>query len=138
MTKEFSVEALEMLILGEGGFIYDIANDMLANAKKNCPVDTGDLRNSIRYVIDPEDLKVIMGSDSKYAGYVEYGTPIMEAAHGKHDPKKPVTDWKAKREKGKNKMAIMPYLRPAVFETQHNIEKFVPKNVRMNVQLIVR
>jgi len=138
MTKDFTVEALEKLILGDGGFIYDIANDMLANAKRNCPVVTGDLKNSIRYMIDPADMKIIMGSDNKYAGHVEYGTPTMESAHGKHDPKSPVTDWEAKRKKGKNQMATMPYLRPATFETQQNIGKFVPRRLKMKLQLIVR
>lgn len=48
-----------------------------AEAKKKCPVDTGRLRASITTTV--EGGKVIVGSNVKYAPYVEWGTEKMEA-----------------------------------------------------------
>ena len=50
-------------------------------ARKNCPVDTGNLRNSITHqIIDNEDA-VIIGSNVFYAPYQELGTSRMQAAN---------------------------------------------------------
>ena len=45
-------------------------------AKKLCPVDTGNLRNSITHVVDEQELAAIIGTDNEYAAYVELGTGI--------------------------------------------------------------
>lgn len=58
-------------------------------AKKECPVDTGNLRNSITHEVDGHADTVYIGTNVEYAAYVELGT----------------TRTKAK-----------PYLRPAVTE----------------------
>ena len=47
-------------------------------AKKLCPVDTGNLRNSITHQRYDENTEVI-GSGVKYAPYVELGTYKMKA-----------------------------------------------------------
>lgn len=44
-------------------------------AKRLCPVDTGDLRNSITHEVD--DGVGIVGTNKEYAPYVEYGTGIL-------------------------------------------------------------
>lgn len=43
-------------------------------AKKLCPVDTGNLRNSITHQVDPGEPAAYVGSNSEYAAYVELGT----------------------------------------------------------------
>lgn len=51
-------------------------------AKKLCPVDTGNLRNSITHVVDEQKPAVIIGTDSEYGGYVELGTGIYAEGGG--------------------------------------------------------
>ena len=46
-------------------------------AKKNAPVDTGRLRNSITHEVDGQE--VYIGSNVEYAPYVEMGTVKMKA-----------------------------------------------------------
>jgi HK97 gp10 family phage protein len=48
-----------------------------AEAKRLCPVDTGRLRASITNQVNPIDSSVIIGTNVKYAPYVEYGTSRM-------------------------------------------------------------
>ena len=137
MTQEFGVEALKQVILGKG-ILYDIAIQNQTLAKSYCPVKTGVVQNSINYTIDEDNMAIIVGSDNPISKFLEYGTGSMERAHGKHDPKKPVTDWEAKRKTGKNPFAQMPFLRPAVFETQQNMEYFIPKKIKMKVKIITK
>ena len=62
----------------------DAMQTMKADAVKNCPVDTGDLRGSIQAKVDIVDgnLEVQLGSPLEYALYVEMGTgPKGEANH---------------------------------------------------------
>ena len=43
-------------------------------AKKLCPVDTGNLRNSITHTVNSGEKAAYVGTDSEYAVYVEMGT----------------------------------------------------------------
>ena len=43
-------------------------------AKKLCPVDTGNLRNSITHTVDEEEPAAYIGSNAEYSAYVELGT----------------------------------------------------------------
>ena len=59
-------------------------------AKDECPVDTGNLRNSITHTQEGEDTEVI-GTNVEYAPYVELGTsknpnpkPFIEPAATNH------------------------------------------------------
>ena len=47
-------------------------------AKQLCPVDTGNLRNSITHAQEDEKTEVI-GTNVEYASYVEFGTVKMKA-----------------------------------------------------------
>jgi hypothetical protein len=86
---------------------------IVRDAKINCPVETGHLRNSIDGRIEAPFVGVIeVGTN--YAGYVEFGTEEMAKAHGRHDPEAPVRDWEAKRERGGGARQMMPFLRPAI------------------------
>lgn len=67
-------------------------------AKKACPVDTGNLRNSITHDIDDKDGEgsVYIGTVVEYSVYVEMGTGI-HAANGDGRP----TPWSYQDAKGK-------------------------------------
>ena len=48
-------------------------------AKRECPVDTGRLRNSITHVTRPSEKAVYIGTNVEYAQYVELGTSRAKA-----------------------------------------------------------
>ena len=48
-------------------------------AKKMCPVDTGNLRNSITHDVDDEEPAAYIGTNVEYAPYVCLGTIHMKA-----------------------------------------------------------
>lgn len=48
-------------------------------AKRACPVDTGNLRNSITHAVDAGEKAVYVGTNVEYAPYVELGTSKMDA-----------------------------------------------------------
>lgn len=82
-----------------------------AYAKLLCPVDTGNLRNSITHqVVESEDA-VYIGSASEYAAYVELGT-------GKYYPGGRPTPWVYQDAQGNwhltHGQRAQPYLKPAV------------------------
>ena len=80
-------------------------------AKKLCPVDTGNLRNSITHTVDEEEPAAYIGSNAEYAAYVELGT-------GKYISGGRPTPWVYQDEKGNwhrtNGQKAQPYLKPAV------------------------
>lgn len=55
-------------------------------AKKLCPVDTGNLRNSITHMIDEQEPAAIIGTNNEYAAYVELGTGIYAEGGGRPTP----------------------------------------------------
>lgn len=48
-------------------------------AKKECPVDTGNLRNSITHEVVQSEKAVYIGTNVEYAAYVELGTTKTKA-----------------------------------------------------------
>ena len=92
-------------------------------ARRNTPVNTGNLRSAIQWrkVQDGYEVFVDEGA-APYAKYVEFGTAAMVAAHGEHNPDRPITTWLAKTERGSANPSIMPFLRPAVKQVvaRHN------------------
>lgn len=82
-------------------------------AKRLCPVDTGDLRNSIAHKVDPEVLEAYIGTNNEYAAYVELGT-------GKFYPGGRSTPWRYQDAKGKwhttEGQRAQPYLKPAIVD----------------------
>lgn len=52
---------------------------MLQRARKNAPVETGELRDSLRMDIDEAGFSVNIKSDVDHASYVEYGTRYKHA-----------------------------------------------------------
>ena len=79
-------------------------------AKRLCPVDTGDLRNSITHEVD--DGVGIVGTNKEYAPYVEYGTGIFAVEGNGRD-----TPWSYQDDEGNWHTTIgqkpQPFLEPA-------------------------
>lgn len=48
-------------------------------AKRDCPVDTGRLRNSITNAVRTDEKAVYIGTNVEYAAFVELGTSRMKA-----------------------------------------------------------
>lgn len=80
-------------------------------AKLMCPVDTGNLRNSITHQVQADEPAVYIGSNSEYAAYVELGTGIYYPG-GRQTP------WVYQDAKGNwhltHGQRAKPYLKPAV------------------------
>lgn len=80
-------------------------------AKPLCPVDTGNLRNSITHQVQENEQACYIGSNSEYAAYVELGT-------GKYYPGGRQTPWVYKDAKGNwhltHGQRAQPYIKPAV------------------------
>lgn len=70
MSAEIKAAAKEQILLG----LARIGMKMQEYAAKLCPVDTGALRNTIAFKVEPDEQAVYVGSNSEYAVYVELGT----------------------------------------------------------------
>ena len=107
-SKEISAEIKAALLRG----LEKIGLVAEGYAKKLCPVDTGNLRNSITHVVDDQEPAAIIGTDNEYAAYVELGTGIYAEGGGGRP-----TPWVYQDAKGNwhytrgNK--AQPFLKPA-------------------------
>lgn len=110
---EASLRALERIGLQAEGYAIDL-----------CPVDTGDLRNSITHEVDEGEMVVYIGTNKTYAPYVEFGTGLYVDGGRK-------TPWVYKDEKTGEWVTTrgqkaQPYLKPAItdhIDTYKNIVK---------------
>lgn len=66
--SEAMLRALERVGMAAEGYAKDL-----------CPVDTGNLRNSISHKVDDAEQAVYIGTNVDYAPYVELGTVKMDA-----------------------------------------------------------
>jgi hypothetical protein len=99
--------------------LFKSMNKMENLSKIYVPVDTGELRRSID--LNPKRLgakSYILSTGVNYGYFVEMGTKSMIKAHGVHDPKSPVTDWKAKRDRNASDSQRMPFFRTALIEVE--------------------
>lgn len=55
-------------------------------AKKECPVDTGNLRNSVSHKVDEAEPSVYIGTNEEYGPYVELGTGQFAESGGRPTP----------------------------------------------------
>lgn len=96
-------------------------------AKQLCPVDTGNLRNSITHVVDISELLCRIGSNSEYAPYVELGTGIYYSG-GRQTP------WFYVDSHGvghlTNGQRAQPYLKPAVADHVQQYEGIIRGEVK--------
>jgi HK97 gp10 family phage protein len=95
-----------------------------SEASLRCPVDIGNLRDSLRYYVNKERKFVRNGCGGNYAIFVEKGTGIYAA---KGDGRK--TPWFYTDDKGighwTRGMKAQPFLTPAAEENQKNIAEIV-------------
>lgn len=91
-------------------------------AKDLCPVDTGNLRNSIAHQVEPGEPAVYIGSNSEYGAFVELGT-------GKYYPGGRQTPWVYQDAKGNwhltHGQRAQPYLKPAVAGHRKTYENII-------------
>lgn len=82
-------------------------------AKRLCPVDTGNLRNSITHEVVDDEHAVYIGTNNEYAAYVELGTGIYAEGGGGRP-----TPWAYQDASGNwhwtRGNRAQPYLKPAV------------------------
>ena len=82
-------------------------------AKQLCPVDTGNLRNSITHTTENNNRTVVISSSVTYARFIELGTgKYAEGGGGRQTP------WSYQDSNGNwhttSGMPPRPYLRPAI------------------------
>lgn len=109
--QEAALCALEACGLAAEGF-----------AKKLCPVDMGNLRNSITHQVAPDESAVYIGTNSEYAVYVECGT-------GVHYPGGRQTPWVYQDARGNwhltHGQRAQPYLKPAVADHHSTYQNII-------------
>ena len=74
-----SEEAARCIREAVGRALEEIGLAAEGYAKRACPVDTGNLRNSITHVVESAENAVYVGTNVEYAPYVELGTSKMQA-----------------------------------------------------------
>lgn len=124
-SKEISAAIKEALLRGleKCGLVAE------GYAKKLCPVDTGNLRNSITHAVDEQEPAAIVGTNNEYAAYVELGTgKYAEGGGGRPTP------WVYQDAKGNwhythgNKPH--PFLKPAVADYKDQYRKILEDELK--------
>jgi hypothetical protein len=104
MQDDINTDELAAQIKARFAEIFEtrLGPDIVADMKRMCPKDTGDLADSCGYVVEDGRLIVFAsGSDKRaYAAYVEMG---HEVSHGAGNPP------------GPEKVQPQPFMRPAVY-----------------------
>jgi len=88
------------------------------------PVDTGNLRGSINFQVNENELYVRIGTPVEYAPYIEFGTgEFAEGGNGRKG------GWFFTDDKGKKHFTYgnkpQPFLRPALLENKDTIKKIL-------------
>lgn len=96
-------------------------------AKELCPVDTGNLRNSITHEVKGDEKAVYIGSNTEYAAYVELGTGQYYPG-GRQDP------WVYQDEEGNwyktSGQKPQPYLKPAITDHRDDYKRIIEDNLK--------
>ena len=96
-------------------------------AKDLCPVDTGDLRNSITHQVDSGEPAAYIGTDSEYGAYVELGT-------GKYYPGGRQEPWTYQDANGNWHMThgqrAKPYLKPAIADHADKYRRIIEEELK--------
>ncbi len=82
-TSEFTWTDKKPLNAANYAAVFGVCLRIEGNAKRNCPVDTGNLRNSITTVMDSDRSSPtalgFVGTNVEYAAFVEFGTRNQSA-----------------------------------------------------------
>lgn len=96
-------------------------------AKKLCPVDTGNLRNSITHMVNDGEKAAYIGTNSEYAVYVECGT-------GVYYPGGRQTPWVYQDAKGDwhltHGQRAKPYIKPAVADHAAQYNRIIEQELK--------
>lgn len=96
-------------------------------AKKLCPVDTGNLRNSITHTVIDGEKAAYIGTNSEYAVYVECGT-------GVYYPGGRQTPWVYQDAKGDwhltHGQRAKPFIKPAVADHAEQYQKIIKRELK--------
>ena len=96
-------------------------------AKRLCPVDTGNLRNSITHQVDSSESAAYIGTNVEYAAYVELGT-------GKYYPGGRPTPWAYQDAKGEWHWTAgsraQPYIKPSVAAHANTYRKIIEDELK--------
>lgn len=96
-------------------------------AKLLCPVNTGNLRNSITHQVDEAESAVYIGTNNEYATYVELGT-------GKYYPGGRQTPWVFQDVEGNwhltHGQRAQPYLKPAVADNAQTYKNIIEDELK--------
>lgn len=97
------------------------------HAKKLCPVDTGNLRNSITHMVNDGEKVAYIGTNSEYAVYVECGT-------GVYYPGGRQTPWMYQDANGDRHLThgqrAKPYIKPAVADHVDQYNKIIESELK--------
>lgn len=97
------------------------------HAKMLCPVDTGNLRNSITHMVNDGEKVAYIGTNSEYAVYVECGT-------GVYYPGGRQTPWTYQDENGDLHLThgqrAKPYIKPAVADHVDQYKKIIESELK--------
>lgn len=98
------------------------------HAKKMCPVDTGNLRNSITHTVtDSGERAAYVGTNSEYGVYVECGT-------GVYYPGGRQTPWAYQDAKGDwhltHGQRAQPFIKPAVADHADQYKKIIESELK--------
>lgn len=101
------------------------------DAKKKCPVNTGELRNSITHEVNGTE--AIVGTNTSYAPYIEFGTGIFSSeGNGRQTP------WSFQDVQGHWHTTIgqhpQPFLNPALDENRSKIIALFNEEIQKGVQ----
>lgn len=124
-TKEFKRQ------FGKNGMnaLHEIGKRLVEKVKENAPVDEGDLKESIGYKTNFGSKRVVIGSSSFYARWVELGTGIYYEKTGKGRN----TPWYFETPSGKIIRTVgikaKPFIRPAINENVDEIERIVAEEL---------
>lgn len=95
--------------------------------QKLCPVDTGNLRNSITHMVSDSEKAAYIGTNSEYAVYVECGTGIYYPG-GRQTP------WVYKDAKGDwhltHGQRAKPFIKPAVAEHGEQYKRIIEAELK--------
>lgn len=96
-------------------------------AKLLCPVDTGNLRNSIAHQVQPSEPAVYVGTNSEYAPYVDLGT-------GKYYPGGRPKPWAYQDAKGSWHWTAgnpaKPFVKPAMAEHAGDYQDIIQRELK--------
>lgn len=111
-----------------GGAVFE------AGAKEHCPVDTGQLRESIHTEAQSENT-VTVGTNVQYAPYVEYGTGPKGDPSVPHTTKK---SWRYQDAEGNwhtsHGQPPQPYMRTAFAENEDKAVEAVKESIKEDVR----